>query len=98
MSCRLVAFCSIWLLLSGPYCAFALEYESSGHIRGQTTLSRYREDHILSEMAAHQLFLDGSIDLRLNGVFFFTDHVSLDLAYEAVGAGGQTRDAMMKLL
>ncbi len=97
MSCRLAAFCSCWLLLGGSFSAFALEYESSGHIRGQTTLSRYREDHILSEMADQQLFLDGSIDLRLNGAFFFTDHASLELAYEAVGAGGQTREAMMKL-
>ncbi len=86
----------LWML-SFPFSVFALEYEVSGHIRGQSSLSWYQENHLLAEMEDKQLFLDGSIDLRINSAFFLTDYISLDLAYEAVTVGGQSRKAVANL-
>ena len=37
------------------------------------------------------------IDLRLNSAFFLTDHISLELAYEAAGVGEQSRKAISRL-
>ncbi len=87
----------LWLL-SNPLSIFAMDYEQSGHIRGQLSLDWYQENHLLSEVEDHQLFVDGSIDLRLNALFFFTDQLSFGFAYEAAAVGGQSRKAIAKLV
>jgi len=97
MNRRLAVLLSFWLLFS-PFPVSALEYEFSGHLRGQSSLSWYQENHLLSVAEDQQLFLDGSSDLRLNSAFFLTDHISLELAYEAAGVGGQSRKAIAKLV
>jgi len=96
MNGRAAVLIFLWLLWS-PFSVIALEYDLSGHIRGQAGLSWYQENHLLSEMEDRQLFFDGSIDLRLNSALFFADYVSLEVAYEAAGVGGQTRKAMLSL-
>jgi len=90
-------FFSLGLLLSIPMSSFALEYDWSGHLRAQSSLGWYQADHIMSETAGQQYFLDGSADLRLNYTFFLTEHSSLELGYEAASSGGQSRKAMLKL-
>lgn len=97
MNSRAAVLIFIWLLWS-PFSVAALEYEISGHIRGQTSLSWYQEDHLLSEVEDRQLFFDGSIDLRLNSSFFLTEHINLELAYEAATVGGQSRKATAELV
>ncbi len=91
-----VLFLLPWLL-SNPLSSFGMDYEQSGHIRGQSSLNWYQEDHLFSEIEDHQLFLDGSIDLRLNSSLFFTDQLSFGFAYEAAAVGGQSRKAIAKL-
>lgn len=97
MNLPVALFFSLWLMLSTPFSSFALEYDWSGHLRGQSSLGWYQENHIMSEAADQQYFLDGSVDLRLNSTFFLTEYLSLELAYEAAVAGGQSRRAMLKL-
>lgn len=91
-----VFFSFLWLL-SNPLLIFGMDYEQSGHIRGQSSLNWYQDNHLFSEVEGHQLFLDGSIDLRLNASFFFTDQLSFGFAYEAAAVGGQSRKAIAKL-
>jgi hypothetical protein len=84
-------------LLVAPAFSIALEYELSGHVRGQGILAWYPENHLLSQAEDRQYFFDGSVDLRVNADFFLTDHAIFQFAYEAAGSGGQSRRAISKL-
>ena len=70
----------------------------SGHLRANSTFDHHSEDHLLTATGGEQLFLNGGIDGRLNGSFYMGEHASINLAYEAVASGGQTRDATSDIL
>lgn len=84
-------------LLAVPVPCRAFDSQLSGHLRGQSTLAKYRDNHILSRVEDRDSFIDGSLDLRLNGELFLSDNVSFSLAYELAGSGGQSRRAISKL-
>ena len=84
-------------LLTLQTVALAFDHELTGHVRGHGSFTWYPENHLLSQIDGHQTFFDSSIDFRLNSNIFLSDHISLDLAYEAAAAGGQSRNALSKL-
>lgn len=84
-------------LLTLQTVALAFDYELTGHVRGQGSLTWYPENHLLSQIDGRQIFSDSSLDFRLNSSFFFSNHFSFDLAYESAAAGGQSRKAISKL-
>ncbi|MGB3211007.1 MAG: hypothetical protein WBB19_09915 [Desulforhopalus sp.] len=96
MNTWLVRSLALFFLLS-PFSASALDYQLSGHLRGQGVWAWYPDNHFLTQQEDSQYFFDGSIDLRVNNDFFLTDQVSFEVAYEAAGSGGQSRSAQSKL-
>ena len=76
--------------VSGP------EIRYNGHLRDQGSLSSYDENHILTSQN-DQTFLDGSLDVRLNTFFNFSDTLQGSFAWEAAATGGETRKAINSL-
>ena len=93
--CRLVLFI---VFLPVATQVFATDFTVNGHLRGQSFLSLYPQDDLLSEVEDSQFFLDGSIDLRLNASVFVSQFISLDFGYEAAFSGGQRRKTISKIL
>ncbi len=83
------------LTLQAP--ALALDYDLTGHVRGQGSLAWYPENHLLSRAEDRRSFFDTGVNFRLNSSLFFSNHISFDFAYEAVATGGQSRKAISKL-
>lgn len=84
-------------LLTLQTVALAVDYELTGHVRGQGSLTWYPESHLLSQIDDRQYFFDSAIDFRIDSSFFLSNHISFNLAYEAAAAGGQSRKAISKL-
>ena len=96
MSGRILSTLAAILLCTAPQTG-SVELDYNGHLRAQGSASWYREDDILSKVNGDQLFLDGSVDGRLNATLFFTDRARFELAWEAALAGGDTRRAYAEL-
>ncbi|MBW1635602.1 MAG: hypothetical protein JRJ68_04935 [Deltaproteobacteria bacterium] len=77
--------------------ASALEYELTGHVRGQSSLAWYPENHILSRAEGQQSFFDSAVDFRVNSSIFLSNYLNFNFAYEAAIAGGQSRKAISRL-
>lgn len=97
-SCLISAVCFFLSLCSHVGSALSeSELEWSGHLRINGSVAYYDNDHVLAVEHDGQDFFNGGLDGRLNGSFYFNDHISFHAAYEAVLSGGQTRQTVADL-
>ena len=92
-----IALCLIFSTFHKPLPASEFDLDWSGHLRANTSLEYYSDDHLLSEIRGDQLFLNGGLDGRLNSSLYWGERTSFNLAYELVLSGGQTREALNEI-
>lgn len=73
------------------------DFTWSGHVRVNGLIDYHDADHVLAVEHQDQYFINGGLDGRLNGSFYYDDHLSFHAAYEAVLSGGQTRETITDL-
>ncbi|MBT8353426.1 MAG: hypothetical protein KJO60_02825 [Desulfofustis sp.] len=77
-----------------PLLAAEADWQWSGHLRGSGLLEYYDDGNFLALTRGEQLFLNGSVDGRLNMALYLGEFTNLNIDYEVVGRGGQTRETI----
>ena len=94
MGLSVLGFC----LFPGFAPAADISGQWGGHVRLQGSTAWYDSTHLVTLSRDTGSYCDGSVDARLTGTLFAGPRLTLDVHYEAVFSGGETRKAFRALI
>ena len=94
---RKVALLILALSILPSHSVLAVDIDWGGHVKILGSISRYDTSHYIGLAKEGQTFFDAAAQLRLTSGLTVSDRVSLDVHYEAVASGGQTRNTVTQL-